>query len=286
MQMNRRGYLFIAIIQSMALLAFGQKQTAVVHSHNDYRQKEPFYTAWEADVKSVEADVHVQKGKLYVAHTRPLFFRESKTLDNLYLQPLFNQIRGVVKRDSLTAEADHSPFFLWIDIKGEFEPTYSALKKSLESYKPYLCRSVNEEIIWGPVMIILSGNRDIGKIADEDERWVFVDGRSHHLGDSIDFHLMPVISDDYGKIVKKESNKDSEGKRVERWIQRVEKEGKWSRLWAIPDNPDSWKNQWDAGMTFINTDQPVLLSKIISLSRAHSTPPTEENEESKPRGPE
>jgi alkaline phosphatase len=266
------------------LLAFGQKQSVVIHSHNDYRQNEPFYSAWEAGVKSVEADVHLHQGELYVAHSRPLIFRESKTLDNLYLQPLFYQIKDLGKRDSLANKTDQSLFFLWIDIKGEFEPTYTALLKSLERYKPYLCRAVDEEIIWGPVMIILSGNRDIGKIAEEDERWVFVDGRSHHLGDTIDFHLMPVISDHYGQIAKGESTDDSEQKRVEGWIHRVQKDGKWSRLWAAPDHAESWKRQWLAGLSFINTDQPARLAEIIRITKSNST--SKIKPLSKPRGHE
>jgi alkaline phosphatase len=147
MQIIKRGYLFISIMHAMALLSFGQKQTVVVHSHNDYRQEEPFYMAWKAGVKSMEADVHEHKGKLYIAHTRPLIFKERKTIDNLYFQPLFHQIKDHGKKDSLRTDAGQLPFFLWIDIKGEFEPTYKALLKALERYKPYLCRSVNGRLV-------------------------------------------------------------------------------------------------------------------------------------------
>ena len=39
-----------------------------VHSHNDYLQNVPFYTAYSARCASIEADVFLVDGELYVAH--------------------------------------------------------------------------------------------------------------------------------------------------------------------------------------------------------------------------
>ena len=57
------------------------------HSHNDYNQAQPFVTAFEAGMASIEADVFLLKKQLYVAHT--IFNINSDcTFDDLYLQPI------------------------------------------------------------------------------------------------------------------------------------------------------------------------------------------------------
>ena len=42
----------------------------LIHSHNDYAQKRPFWGAYEAGADSIEADVFLVDGELLVAHSR------------------------------------------------------------------------------------------------------------------------------------------------------------------------------------------------------------------------
>ncbi|NBC24740.1 MAG: hypothetical protein GVX78_03900 [Bacteroidetes bacterium] len=268
-----RRYLFIYIIWFLPILICGQSQHLSVHSHNDYRRETPLYTAWESGVQSVEADVHLYKGRLYVSHSRPIFFSDRKTLKNLYLKPLFSQIMKNESNATYTKSKDLPPFLLWIDIKGNFDTVYQVLLREIEPYKAQLSRVENEKIVWGPVMIILSGNRDIAKLEKETTRWVFTDGRSRHMGCKYPFHFMPVISDHYDKLIKQDSEKDSKRELLINWTRRVHNEGKWSRLWAAPDHPMSWKRQWEAGMSFINTDQPARLAEIIRVTQSNATSP-------------
>lgn len=265
-----RRYLFIHIFWFLPFLICGQSPHLPVHSHNDYRRENPLFTAWESGVQSVEADVHLYKGRLYVSHSRPVFFRGQKTLKNLYLRPLFSQIMKNKSNANFSKSKDQPPFLLWVDIKGNFDAVYQVLLREIEPYQAQLSRVENEKIVWGPVMIILSGNRDIGKLKSESTRWVFVDGRSRHMGCKYPFHFMPVISDHYDEIIKKDSGKGSKREQLVNWTLRVHKDGKWSRLWAAPDHPKSWKRQWEAGMSFINTDQPARLAEIISVTQSNS----------------
>jgi len=45
-------------------------RTMLIHSHNDYAQKRPFWGAYEAGADSIEADVFLVDGELLVAHSR------------------------------------------------------------------------------------------------------------------------------------------------------------------------------------------------------------------------
>ena len=60
-----------------------------VHSHNDYVQANPFYGAYNANTPSIEADVYLVDGELYVAHLKKeLVIVPERTLRSMYLEPL------------------------------------------------------------------------------------------------------------------------------------------------------------------------------------------------------
>lgn len=51
-----------------ALMVSAQKPG--IHSHNDYDQARPFWGAYEANAASIEADIWLIDGAIYVAHDR------------------------------------------------------------------------------------------------------------------------------------------------------------------------------------------------------------------------
>lgn len=66
------------------ILLFGQETH--IHSHNDYLQKAPFWTAYANGLASIEVDVHLKDTTLYVAHDATEI-RKAHTLQSLYLDP-------------------------------------------------------------------------------------------------------------------------------------------------------------------------------------------------------
>src|ERR1035437_7606946 len=98
------------------------------HSHNDYKQKHPLTDALNNGFISIEADVFLIKGKLIVSHIRP-FFNKSKTLETLYLKPLYDSIS---KHNGNVYINYKQPIILLIDIKTNASKTYFALNKLLE----------------------------------------------------------------------------------------------------------------------------------------------------------
>src|SRR5260370_27011364 len=79
------------------------------HSHNDYEQRRPLLDALALGYRSVEADIWLRDGELWVSHKGRSF---AGTLRELYLDPL--QAR-VDRLDSV--RGGREPFLVWLDLK-------------------------------------------------------------------------------------------------------------------------------------------------------------------------
>ena len=67
--------------------------TTNAHSHNDYEQKIPFLTAYNAEFGSIEADIFLQNDSLYIAHdTEEL--KLHRTLREYYLELLVKLVKA------------------------------------------------------------------------------------------------------------------------------------------------------------------------------------------------
>lgn len=86
--------LFIALFFLFPLFAKSQSFT-LVHgfAHNDYRHRRPLFDAENNGYTHIEADVFLHDNKLVVAHINP-YFKRNRTLENLYLAPLFEQVQA------------------------------------------------------------------------------------------------------------------------------------------------------------------------------------------------
>ena len=102
------------------------------HAHNDYEHDRPLFEALENKFISVEADVHLINGDLYISHDTPTVVDSTKTLELLYLKPLLNRINQ--KKGKVYKNYDGF-FYLMIDIKTEASASYSKLKTILKDYE-------------------------------------------------------------------------------------------------------------------------------------------------------
>ncbi len=251
---------FISLIISLSTtIGFSQNQRPHInaHSHNDFENVNPLMDALHNGFTSVEADVHLQGGKLLVSHDRPN--KKSSSLEKLYLAPLDSLLKvnsGRVYKESTT------PFYLMIDIKTEAKTTYLALKQVVRNYPALLCNSSGN----CPVQIFLSGNRPLAMIAKERYAGLAVDGHPTDIGKGFYSELIPVISDNYKNWSSwngrtKPTAKDLH--RIRKLAHQVHAEGKKLRLWAIPDNELAWAALLDAGVDFINTDRLAELNTYL-----------------------
>jgi glycerophosphoryl diester phosphodiesterase len=236
------------------------------HAHNDYEHKNPLQDALDNGFTSVEADVHLIKGELYVAHIKPWFTRKSKTLKALYLEPLLKRAQENNGRIYPNSEGE---FLLMIDIKGKGEEVYQVLKKQLEEYRSILTSYENRKQ-QKAVTIFLSGYRPIAMVKADNNRLVAIDGRPSDIGKGITPELMPVISDNYKNHLKwrgKDAIPEAEWTYLRKLVEDVHKEGKRLRLWASPDHPVAWETLYKAGVDLINTDDLEGLNQFLSKQK-------------------
>lgn len=240
-----------------ASLAQSKFPHAQAHAHNDYEHEKPLWEALENGFISIEADVHLVKGKLLVSHGRPN--QDAPTLSDLYLTPLDSLL---TLNDDKIYPDHHSPLYLMIDCKTEAVNTFRALQNELAHYKRLLCNST-----FCPVKIFISGNRAMDVILKNGYQGIALDGRPDDLGKGIAVELMPVISDHYSNWSSWNGKVDARPEdlaRIHGLADRVHAEGKKLRLWAIPDNNKVWEALLEAGVDFINTDQLSELHEFLS----------------------
>lgn len=249
----------IIIILCLTINFWGKVKAQVValpnaHAHNDYNHDRPLLDALAQGFTSVEADVLLIGDELYVGHDMPDGQHQLPTLKAAYLEPLVNHIKA---NHGKVYPGYDQPIYLMIDFKTEAEETYKVLKKQLADVQQILSVEKDGKLTDGAVRVFISGNRPFETVYQEDVKWVGIDGRPDDLDKNYSASFMPVISDNYFNIIKWDGNgtiPDGDLKKVEKLAKQVHKQNKKLRLWAAPDNENTWKTLLSAGVDLINTD--------------------------------
>ena len=111
----------------------------LIHSHNDYAQRVPFYQAYAQQVSSIEADVFLHDGQLLVGHDVE-DLRADMTFEALYVEPivtLFARNGGRAFRDS------DRTLQLMVELKSETDPTLRAVAALLGRWPEVFDPEVN-----------------------------------------------------------------------------------------------------------------------------------------------
>ena len=233
---------------------FAQKPLPNAHAHNDYEHKMPLYDALGQGFTSVEADVWLIDGELYVSHKRPGSLT-GISLRELYLMPLQQRLKA---NGSRVYPGYEGVFFLMIDIKAQGIETYKVLRKQLLQYSDFQANPYFK--------VFLSGDRPFEDIRKDSAKVVALDGRPEDLGKGYSPALMPVVSDTYRKFCRWNGTgtmPEGEFEIVKKLADQAHAEGKKLRLWAIPDNENAWKTLLKAGVDLINTDKLAELSRVL-----------------------
>ena len=251
------------LVISLSFNALAQTKPLLnAHAHNDYKHQKPFFDAYNKGFNSIEVDIFLLKGELYVSHLRPILKLESKTLKSLYLEPL----KDIVTENKSAYTNSKETLYLMIDIKTEANATYEILKKQLAEYAFMLTKyngNIKEE---GAVTIFLSGNRPVEQVFKEKEKFVAIDGRPSELGKRFSADFMPVVSTNFKNVCDwngKGEIPNAEFEKLKAFTDSVHEEGKRARLWAIPDNENTWKVLLKAGIDLISTDKIEAFSAFI-----------------------
>ncbi|TMU57535.1 phosphatidylinositol-specific phospholipase C/glycerophosphodiester phosphodiesterase family protein [Flagellimonas algicola] len=251
----------IALLFFQSVLTLGIAQTNVgIHSHNDYEQRIPFWDAFSAGAKSIEADVFLVEGKLFVAHEEENI-RPERTLETVYLLPL-KRAEQMYGRKSLD-------FQLMIDVKSEAYTTLKAIVELLEKYRPYL-KPYNKT----GVSIVISGNRPHEKDYANYPDFILFDCQDISGMPQQMWPKVAMISTSFRNFSKWNGTEDilvRDEKKVRGFVETAREFSKPIRFWATPDTEKAWHKLLSWGVSYINTDNPeevqVYLKKKVPSQR-------------------
>lgn len=274
MQLFFSKVLFVLLLFVTPLAVKSQSiMLANAFAHNDYRHKRPLLDAETNGYTHIEADVFLHRNKLVVAHINP-YFKGKRTLEKLYLAPLFEQ---VAKNNGQVYEGYDKPITLMIDIKSDAKKTYAELKPILEKYSSMLSSYNNGKVTLGAVTIVLSGHKPYDIIKDEQSRYAFIDEdlRKTSRDTSAINNIFTMASCKYSKLLKWKGTgiiSEREKQRLCNYVSLAHKNGQQVRLWASPDNKAVWNEILSCGVDLINTDKLVVLKNFL-VSRAINAGP-------------
>lgn len=235
------------------------------HAHNDYDHERPLFDALDHGFTSVEADVWLVAGELYLGHDAPDLTR---TLTDEYLQPLAERVRankGSVYphwRDSLR---------LLIDVKSEGTTTWPVIERELAQFPSLSTRYVNGRVVRKPVTAVISGNRDLAAMKAATERRSFYDARLADLRGGLPADLVALLSDNWTKNFTWNGvgpMPSRERAKLHDIVDTAHAYGYEVRFWATPDTPGAardavWRELVAADVDALNTDDLAGLQAFL-----------------------
>lgn len=227
------------------------------HSHNDYLQNVPFYTAYSARCASIEADIFLVDGELYVAHEKK-DINKARTLKSLYLNP----IRGQMKINGGSGYPDGKSFQLLIDLKTDYRETLKVLEQQLLEYSDCFDYKKNPSA----VRVIISGSSPSPEEYSNYADFICFDGNPQLTYTSEQNTRVPMISVPFQALTKWNGLGrmiEADYDKVKSVIDKVHAGGKSIRFWGCPDTKTAWNTFIKLGVDYLNTDQPALLDNFL-----------------------
>ncbi|PIF47769.1 alkaline phosphatase [Chryseobacterium sp. 52] len=251
----------IAAVIAFGVFAQNQAQNYLkysvgnAHSHNDYQQEIPFWQAYYASFGSIEADVFLVKGKLWIAHTEKEL-SASRTLENLYLDNISKQI----KQNKGNIYPDGSKKLqLLIDIKQDYKTSLNALVSTLKRYP---------EITGCPgIKIVITGSRPQPGDFKNYPNYLYFDGDLDKNYTDDQLKKIGMLSADFADLVKwngKGIPRDEETEKIKNAVEKTHALQKPIRFYGAPDFTNAWVNLIDLGVDYINTDHISDLKKFMN----------------------
>lgn len=229
------------------------------HSHNDYRQQIPLLTAYYANMGSIEADVFLTKGELYVAHEKSEI-RTGMTLKKVYLEPLaaFYKANGnhPYKDPKLKLQ-------LVIDIKEDYKNVLPRLIQELKSDSWIFDTKQNPEAI----RIVISGDVPPVEEFKNYPEYIWFDGRPSKTYHAVQLERIAMISDDIAAHTVwngKGTPTPPDLAKLKAMVDKAHQLHKPFRFWGTKDNVNSWKELENIGADWIGTDHPEKLTEFYS----------------------
>ena len=231
----------------------------LIHSHNDYAQRVPFYQAYAQQVSSIEADVFLHDGQLLVGHDVE-DLRADMTFEALYVEPivtLFARNGGRAFRDS------DQTLQLMVELKSETDPTLRAVAALLGRWPEVFDPEVNP----AAVRVAVTGRVPAPKAFDRYPRFLGFDGAwdADYTPEQLErIVLISTNFRDFSQWNGKGTIIPAEKERLEQVIDRAHEQGKPVRFWNAPEGTTVYYTFYDMGIDYINTDNPEVCAAFFA----------------------
>jgi hypothetical protein len=184
-----------------------------IHSHNDYWRDIPVYTAISTGCVSIESDVWLYNGTLYVGH-EPSALTPARTFQSLTIEPILsilnhqNPASPFVTSTSKNGVFDgysSQTLYLFVDVKTAGETTWPYVVQGLQPLRDagYLTTYNGTGVTYGPVTVIGTGNTPLDQVQDKTFRDYFYDAPIPLLGttfSNITSDVSPIASTDFTAV--------------------------------------------------------------------------------------
>ncbi|KAH8807042.1 hypothetical protein DL96DRAFT_1629577 [Flagelloscypha sp. PMI_526] len=266
---------------TLAVLSFAALAATAplpIHSHNDYTRNVPLMDALDNSVTSIEADLWLKDGQLYVAHTEG-DINKSITFTSLYVQPILDIIEG--RKASPIKLSVENPLQLLIDFKSDGNASYGPILAALEPLRSagHLTTFKDGVLKQGAVTAIGSGNTPLAKVLAASPRDLFFDAPLATLTSTppapgVDWskELSPLASVDFGSVngvlgtiytgIFGTVTSDVHDKIVKQ-IQEAHAKGVKTRYWDAPNKEKLYIELLHDGSDWLNTDHLTTVRNIV-----------------------
>ncbi len=238
----------------------------ILHSHNDYDQDIPLYTALRYNALSIEVDIVRDDQRLVVSHDKNKLSKKP-LLEWMYLEPLKLHVQSL-QNWKLNIDSTHR--WLMIDIKEYDKATLTLLHDLLQKYDEVL-QDRSQPKKWKPIKIILSGDIPREEIyKNQDYKYFFIDGRREDLRMNYDSYIMPVVSVNYKDIgnwkgVGRMSR--DELRKIHPMVERCFRQKKYLRFWKTVDHENVWSVLLQKRLKVIGVDDLERFHQFMQTNR-------------------
>lgn len=256
--MTKKAFILIGFL--IAFFAGHTQYTPLnAHSHNDYQNDIPFWSAYYAGFGSIEADIWAVDGELIVAHQENEINTE-RTLDQLYIQPIVK----LFKTNGGKAWAkNNNTFQLMIELKSAVDPTLGLLIRKLDQYPEVFNQKVNKNAIH----VTITGRQPSPSSFDQYPDYIYFDGNLNQKYTESQLKRIPLFSlnlQQYTKWNGKANIPAKDLKKISAIIDSVHQLGKKIRFWGAPDIINAWKVLINLKVDYLNTDKISKLAEYLN----------------------
>lgn len=239
-----------------------------IHSHNDYLQPLPFYSALSVGAISVEADVWLLNDTLYVGHDL-VSLSSTRTLESLYINPILETLKY---QNPIHSNFSHRPIpishngvydynhyqtlYLYIDVKTDGETTWPTVIKALEPLRSrgYLTSTDGQKLKISAITVIGTGATPLKLVEQVIPRDYFYDVPIANLSNPKTTNLVSITSSvsflpNFGPLTDVGLNQ-TQLQLLRAQLKSAHEKGIKLRYWGQPEWPASTRNNiWRQFMT-------------------------------------